>query len=175
MIVIVLRTLFQPLPPSGQIQQTTNWWYFHCISQNIGFDITCIFSLRQFAWNVNFLETIETFQNVICWFFYLARRMEASMYFREFLGNLTRGMYILNDDFHKESSTRYQDVHNLVLELNAVKNNMTSLQSQVNKLLGVPNTQNTSTTSPVTASPQSSITSQPQLCTGTGTYYSFHY
>ena len=57
--------------------------------------------------------------------------------FREFLGNLTRGLYILNDDFHKESNIRYKDVHNLVVSLDDVKAKMTALQTQVNQLMGV--------------------------------------
>ena len=91
------------------------------------------------------------------------------MYFREFLGNLTRGMYILNDDFHKESSTRYQDVHNLALELGTIKQDMALLQSSVNKLLGLPVTQNTSVSNPVVATTGSSVPlQQQQPCTGTG-------
>ena len=59
--------------------------------------------------------------------------------FREFLGNLTRGLYILNDDFHKESNIRYKDVHNLAVSLDDVKTKMTALQNQVNQLTGITN------------------------------------
>ena len=92
----------------------------------------------------------------------------AVLIFREFLGNLTRGLYILNDDFHKESSTRYQDVHNLVIELGDVRVKMAALQAQVNQLLGIPS--NSTTASPgVTQGPKpSSAPAIPQSCTGTG-------
>ena len=78
-------------------------------------------------------------------------------------------MYILNDDFHKESSTRYQDVHNIALELGTIKQDMALLQSNVNKLLGLPVTLNTSVSNPVVATTGSSVPlQQQQPCTGTG-------
>ncbi|KAK3585721.1 hypothetical protein CHS0354_020289 [Potamilus streckersoni] len=57
---------------------------------------------------------------------------------REYLGNLTRGLYILNNEFHAEQVIRYQDVHRLVMELDGVKHNIAVLKSSLNQLLGLP-------------------------------------
>ncbi|KAL3883447.1 hypothetical protein ACJMK2_029708 [Sinanodonta woodiana] len=57
---------------------------------------------------------------------------------REYLGNLTRGLYILNNEFHAEQVVRYQDVHKLVTELDGVKHNIAVLKNSLNQLLGLP-------------------------------------
>jgi hypothetical protein len=54
---------------------------------------------------------------------------------RQYLANLTQGLYILNDEFHRENMIRYQDVHQLVLHLNTAKNDISNLQVAMNTLL----------------------------------------
>lgn len=52
------------------------------------------------------------------------------------MANITQGLYILNDEFHRENMIRYQDVHKLVLELSTARNDIANLQTAVNALLG---------------------------------------
>lgn len=56
---------------------------------------------------------------------------------REFINNLTRGLYDLGKSLHSEIAIRMDDVHRLVDELRGVQNNVALLQSQVDELKGV--------------------------------------
>jgi len=70
------------------------------------------------------------------------RAVESELvYDRQFLGNLTRGLYILNDEYRKEALDRSHDVHQLELGISQTKNSMTQLQDAVNKLLSINNIQ----------------------------------
>lgn len=55
---------------------------------------------------------------------------------REFLNNLTRGVYDLGKSLHGEIAVRMNDVHRLVVELGGVQNKLGLLQSQINDLKG---------------------------------------
>lgn len=56
---------------------------------------------------------------------------------REFINNLTRGLYDLGKSLHSEIAFRMDDVHRLVDELRGVQNNVAHLQSQIDELKGV--------------------------------------
>lgn len=55
---------------------------------------------------------------------------------RDFINNLTHGIYDLGKSLHSEISIRMDDVHRLVVELRGVQNNLALLQSQIDQLRG---------------------------------------
>ncbi|KAH3734492.1 uncharacterized protein LOC127850665 [Dreissena polymorpha] len=65
----------------------------------------------------------------------LGRVLAEQAYDREYLRNITQGLYILNNDFHRENLIRYQDVHRLVLELNEARSNISTLGALVEALI----------------------------------------
>lgn len=55
---------------------------------------------------------------------------------RDFINNLTHGIYDLGKSLHSEISIRMDDVHRLVVELRGVQNNLALLQFQIDQLRG---------------------------------------